>query len=131
MASINVKLKNASGDVLYPKTLWSNIEGKPSFIVGDQFPGTATDTFAKTIAWFVYAPLNKDNSIWGWLPAMVTFFPFVASIVFVMYCNSVDGNTAALRTLSFINGQSGLPAGYKLGRIERATAFPTSGSTPL
>ena len=31
MANINVKLKNASGDVLYPKTLWSNIEGKPSF----------------------------------------------------------------------------------------------------
>lgn len=30
MANINVKLKNASGDVLYPKTLWSNIEGKPS-----------------------------------------------------------------------------------------------------
>lgn len=33
MANINVKLKNATGDILYPQTEWGNIIDKPSVFV--------------------------------------------------------------------------------------------------
>jgi len=45
MANINVKLKNAAGDILYPQTEWSNIQNKPSVFVA-QNASTSGGTIA-------------------------------------------------------------------------------------
>ena len=86
----------------------------------------------KTIAWFIYTPLDKEGNIWAWVPAMVTVFPFLESVIYIMYyTNPSGGNIPQLQTVSFINGKSTLPGGLKLGRIERQSVFSTSGSTLL
>lgn len=125
--TIRVKLKDASQNVLHPETEWSLVQGKPSFIVGDSWPNTK-DVFDRTIAWFIYAPLTSNES--AWIPATVSYYPFLASIVYVRFYKSSDGAKFTPQELTFTVGDH-LPEGYKLGRIERSAALPTSGSTPL
>ena len=128
MSVIRVKLKDAGKNTLHPETEWSLVQGKPSFIVGDSWSNT-TDVFNRTIAWFIYAPLGNGES--AWIPATVSYYPFLASIMYVRFYKSSDGQTFTQQELSFTVGGGHLPEGYKLGRIERSTALPTSGSTPL
>lgn len=128
MSIIRVKLKDAGENVLHPETDWSVVLNKPSFIVGDNWSNTH-DVFNRTIAWFIYAPLGGDQS--AWIPATVSYYPFISSVIYVRFYKSSDGQTFTPQELSFIVGQGHLPEGYKLGRIERSTALPTSGSTPL
>lgn len=127
MATIKVRLKDAGKNVLHPETEWSLVQGKPSFIVGDSWPNTK-DVFDRTIAWFIYAPLASNESTW--IPATVSYYPFLSDIIYVRFYKSSDGQTFTPQELSFVAGEH-LPEGYKLGRIERSTALPISGSTPL
>ena len=127
MSVIRVKLKDASQNVLHPETEWSIVRNRPSFIVGDSWSNTR-DVFNRTIAWFIYAPLGNDES--AWIPATVSYYPFLSDVIYVRFYKSSDGQTFTPQELSFIVGDH-LPEGYKLGRIERSTALPTSGSTPL
>ena len=62
MANINVKLKNASGDVLYPKTLWSNIEGKPSiYQLVASFRNTAVPGYIFSLDCLVFLRQTTNN----------------------------------------------------------------------
>lgn len=69
MANINVKLKNAAGDVLYPQTEWNNIQNKPSVFVAQNANASAgtittegSTTTASTNLYKIVVPHNGARS---------------------------------------------------------------------
>ena len=65
MANINVKLKNAAGDILYPQTEWSNIQNKPSLHLTEfmNISGYTLDDDEEFCLYWIGSPNNIKNDI--------------------------------------------------------------------
>lgn len=74
MANINVQLKNAGGDILYPQTDWNLVQNKPSINVIDKSTSQqiVNATGSREIFAAVGVPIYHNFFRWGYLQGFST-----------------------------------------------------------